>query len=276
MRRNWLQRDSKWQRKGGKKRKLRPNKQANTTTKRIVNEPTEPPTSHPPPPKPQKRLHRDRKWCQPRWGTIMQQTQGRRTKLWMWNNHRDKQEWWFVWERLLYVDGAFIRVPLLFSCCCFSFLFHSTFICSLDALVLRHHLPPLSVPCNAADGLCERCGRSQRISIYLTQTRPSSFPHSLMQHMQESLDPHHRLFTKIYCGCLADRAPRLSPGAPVLSSLLQASVCNKPTFAFPLDCVFLFPLVEKNCQHSSTPDLLPSSSSEWWRRSLISPGQLMT
>lgn len=70
-----------------------------------------------------------------------------------------------------------------------SLSFRSTFICSLCAVVPRRHLSPFSVPCNAADGLCERCGRSQRISIYLTLTRPSSFPRSLMQHMQESLFP---------------------------------------------------------------------------------------
>lgn len=179
----------------------------------------------------------------------MQKTQGRRTKLCMWNKHRDKQRMGKRADGASFESGYFMLMgpftcPSIVLLLLFSFLFHSTFICSLYALVLRHHLSPLGVPCNAADGLCERCGRSQRISISLTQTRPSSFPHSLMQHMQESLDPHHHLFIKIYCWCLADRAPCLSAGAPVLSSLLQASFCNKPTFAFPLDCVFLFPLVE--------------------------------
>lgn len=46
------------------------------------------------------------------------------------------------------------------------------------------HLSPLSVPCNATDGLCERWGRSQRISIYLTPVCPSSSSHSLIYHTQ--------------------------------------------------------------------------------------------
>lgn len=46
------------------------------------------------------------------------------------------------------------------------------------------HLSPLSVPCNATDGLCERWWRSQRISIYLTPACPSSSSHSLIYHTQ--------------------------------------------------------------------------------------------
>lgn len=46
------------------------------------------------------------------------------------------------------------------------------------------HLSPFSIPCNATDGLCERWGRSQRISIYLTLVCPSSSSRSLIYHTQ--------------------------------------------------------------------------------------------
>lgn len=46
------------------------------------------------------------------------------------------------------------------------------------------HLSPLSVSCNTTDGLGERWGRSQRISIYLTPACPSSSSHSLIYHTQ--------------------------------------------------------------------------------------------
>lgn len=130
----------------------------------------------------------------------------------------DTLRWWGLW-----------RVPPLFSCF-FPFFFHSTSICSFYTFVLRHHLSPLSVPCNAADGLCERCGRSQRISICVTQRRPS-FP--LTAWCSTCKSPRHSspsFSIKIYCWCVA--GPGLCPGAPVLPSWLQASVYNKPGFAF--------------------------------------------
>lgn len=81
------------------------------------------------------------------------------------------------------------------------------------------HLSPLSVPCNATDGLCERWGRSQRISIYLTPVCPSSSSHSLIYHTQ----------VLFYC-CLAAGFQPMACLSKPLSSLLWASVGNKPTY----------------------------------------------
>lgn len=84
-------------------------------------------------------------------------------------------------------------LPLISYASSFAFLFwfltffvsffHS-FLCTLFPLP---HLPPFCVPCNATDGLCERWGRSQRISIYLTRACPSSSSHSLIYHTQVPL-----------------------------------------------------------------------------------------
>lgn len=62
----------------------------------------------------------------------------------------------------------------------FLLLFHF-FLCAISPLC---HLSPLRIPCKATDGLCERWGRSQRISIYLTPACPSSSSHSLIYHTQ--------------------------------------------------------------------------------------------
>lgn len=64
---------------------------------------------------------------------------------------------------------------------CFFLGFPSFFLYTIFPLC---QLSPLSVPCNATDGLCERWGRSQRISIYLTPACPSSSSHSLIYHTQ--------------------------------------------------------------------------------------------
>lgn len=82
--------------------------------------------------------------------------------------------------------------PLIIYASSFTFLFFfwfPTFFVPLShffsgAISPLRHLSPLRVPCNATDGLCERWGRSQRISLYLTPACPSSSSHSLIYHTQ--------------------------------------------------------------------------------------------
>lgn len=69
----------------------------------------------------------------------------------------------------LFLVSYFLHAPLSFLCVCY--------LSSVPSV------SPL-VPCNATDGLCERWGRSQRISIYLTPVCPSSSSHSLIYHTQ--------------------------------------------------------------------------------------------
>lgn len=167
------------------------------------------------------------------------------------NKNGEKCGWWFVWERILYVDGAFSCVPTLFPCCscCFPFFF-----------------APLSFVPFTLSSLGAICLPS--VSPVMLQM---AFVRDVGDHRGFlSIWPWHALLLSLaawcstckspstldpYCWCLADRGPRLSPGAPVV---ITASPCleQAATFAFPLDCVSLLPFVEKNCQHSSRPWLL--------------------
>lgn len=161
------------------------------------------------------------------------------------NKNGEKCGWWFVWERILYVDGAFSRVPTLFPCCsccccCFPFFF-----------------APLSFVPFTLSSLGAICLPS--VSPVMLQM---AFVRDVGDHRGFlSIWPWHALLLSLaawcstckspstldpYCWCLADRGPRLSPGAPVV---ITASPCleQAATFAFPLDCVSLLPFVEKNC-----------------------------
>lgn len=153
---------------------------------------------------------------------------------------------WFVWERILYVDLAFLHVPPLFPCCCCCFPFF---------------FAPLSFVPFTLSSLGAICLPS--VSPVMLQM---AFVRDVGDHRGFlSIWPWHALLLSLaawcgtckspstlgpYCWCLADRGPRLSPGAPVV---ITASLCSEQAapFAFLLDRVSLLPFVGKNCQHSS-------------------------
>lgn len=94
--------------------------------------------------------------------------------------------------------------PLIIYASSFTFLFwfltffmpvFHFFLCAISPLC---HLSPLRLPCNATDGLCERWGRSQRISIYLTPACPLIF--------LSQLDLSHT--SASYCCLAAGSRPR--------------------------------------------------------------------
>lgn len=223
-----------------------------------------------------KRLHRDGNWCQQGWGTITQKTQGRGTKEWMWNNHREKQKWGKV--RMV----VCLRADTL----CWWGLFTCSHIVPLLLLLFPFLFAPLSFVPFALSSLGAICLPS--VSPVMLQM---AFVRDVGDHRGFlSIWPWHALLLSLaawcstckspssldpYCWCLADRGPRLSPSAPVV---ITASLCLEQAakFAFPLDCVSLLPFVEKNCQHSSRPWLLFSLffSREWWCGSLITLEQL--
>lgn len=126
------------------------------------------------------------------------------------------------------VSGSFIS--LSFGHCSSFFLSLCFFPCIIFPLC---HLSPLSVSCNTTDGICERWGRSQRISIYLTLVCPSSSSHSLIYHTQV-------LFIVVWHRALG---PWLytSLSAPLI---ITASLGNKPTYLHFLWTTFMLTLVK--------------------------------
>lgn len=120
----------------------------------------------------------------------------------------------------------------------FPSFFHSTFICYFYAFVLRHHLYPLRVPCNAADGLSETWTITK--DFYLCDP-PFFSPLSQLDAAQNGHSQPSFVTEKIFSMC-----GRMS--SPVVSWCLRpvvitARLFRKETFAFPLNCVFHLPLL---------------------------------